>query len=42
MNNFKLLTNNLLEGNLSALALCLRLLGLLCLESVVGSEVMNS
>lgn len=42
MNKFELLTDNLLEANLSALALRLRLLGLLRLKSVVGSGMMNS
>jgi len=49
MNKFKLLTNNLLEANLGALALGLRLLDLLRLKvaeaaktSMVSSEVMNS
>jgi len=49
MNKFKLLTNNLREANLGALALGLRLRALLRLKvaevaktSVVGSEMMNS
>jgi hypothetical protein len=42
MTKFKLLTNNLLEANLGDLALGLRLLDLLRLKLVVGSEVMNS
>ena len=42
MNKFKLLINNLLKANFSAFSLRLRLLALLRLKSMVGSEVMNS
>ena len=42
MNKFELLTNNLLEANLNSLVLCLRLLGLLRLELMVGGEVIRT
>ena len=42
MRKFELLTKNLIETNQQALALGLRLLGLLRLKEMVGSEKMDS